>query len=112
MKKDVAKSATDLRKAFKQCENPYRRGVVSVEQFQAVCIKNGVTVDKEDIDFLLRLHRHKNGGGKYAIPPKWAQAPSPGAPRDTAKEGVRYDEFLRTCLLATSTEVPIVTTAS
>lgn len=32
--RDVAKSATDLRKAFKQCENPYRRGVVSVEQFQ------------------------------------------------------------------------------
>ncbi|CBJ27696.1 conserved unknown protein [Ectocarpus siliculosus] len=112
MKKDVAKSATNLRKAFKQCENPYRRGVVSVEQFQAVCLKNGVTVDKEDIDFLLRLHRHKNGGSKYAIPPKWTRAPSPGASRDTAKEGVRYDEFLRTCLSATSTEVPIVTTIS
>ncbi|CAM9637203.1 unnamed protein product [Ectocarpus sp. 6 AP-2014] len=112
MKKDVAKSATNLRKAFKQCENPYRRGVVSVEQFQAVCLKNGVTVDKEDIDFLLRLHRHKNGGSKYAIPPKWTRAPTPGASRDTAKEGVRYDEFLRTCLSATSTEVPIVTTVS
>ncbi|CAB1105480.1 unnamed protein product [Ectocarpus sp. CCAP 1310/34] len=109
---DVAKSATELRKAFKQCENPYRRGVVGVEQFQAVCLKNGVTVDKEDIDFLLRLHRHKNGGSKYAIPPKWTQAPSPGDPRDTTKEGVRYDEFLRTCLSATSTEVPILMTAS
>eukprot|EP00752_Nemacystus_decipiens_P018608 g16683.t1 len=92
MKKDVARSAKELRKAFKQCENPYRRGVVSVKQFQAVCLKNGVTVDKEDIDFLLRLHRHKPSmGGKYAIPPKWAQAPAPGvmdpsgAPRDTSK---------------------------
>ena len=24
---------------------------------QDVCVKNGVTVDREDIDFLLRLHR-------------------------------------------------------
>lgn len=24
---------------------------------QAVCRKNGVTVDKEDVDFLLRVHR-------------------------------------------------------
>eukprot|EP00903_Cladosiphon_okamuranus_P005765 g5716.t1 len=84
MKRDVTRSAKELRKAFKQCENPYRRGV-------AVCLKNGVTVDMEDIDFLLRLHQHKPSmGGKYAIPPKWAQSPSPGvdpsgASRDTSK---------------------------
>lgn len=30
----MTKSAKELRKAFKQCENPYRRGVVSVKQFQ------------------------------------------------------------------------------
>ena len=24
---------------------------------QAVCLDNGVAVDKEDVDFLLRLHR-------------------------------------------------------
>lgn len=32
--RDVARSAKALRKAFKQCENPYRRGVVSAKQFQ------------------------------------------------------------------------------
>ncbi len=98
--RDVSRSAKELKKAFKQCESPYRRGVVSVEQFQVseatnlswtllilglmgvppprscrevlihraivcilktpqeVCLKNGVTVDREDIDFLLRLHRY------------------------------------------------------
>lgn len=32
--RDVVPFMNELRRAFKQCENPYRRGVVSVSQFQ------------------------------------------------------------------------------
>ena len=44
-------------------------------------------------------------GGKYAIAPAWVKSPSvtvagAGGPAANAKIGVRYDEFLRTCLAA------------
>ncbi|CAM9958340.1 unnamed protein product [Ascophyllum nodosum] len=105
MKKDVMSNVTKLRTAFKKCENPLRRGVVSVTQFQAVCRKNGVTVDKEDVMFLLKLHRHQPSYGKNSSAPIWVQAPSSAAAAAemAAKASVapsasfRYDEFIRTC---------------
>lgn len=50
-------------------------------------------------------------GGKYAIAPAWVQAPAvtatgPEGSAATAKIGVRYDDFLRTCLAANDLLVP------
>eukprot|EP00904_Undaria_pinnatifida_P010728 jgi/Undpi1/6786/HiC_scaffold_21.g09263.m1 len=111
MKKDVTKSAKALLKGFKQCENPYRRGVISAKHFQTVCLANGVNVDREDVEFLLRQHRHKPSmGGKYAIAPAWVKGPAvtaagTGDPAASAMMGVRYDDFLRTCLAANDVAV-------
>ena len=50
-------------------------------------------------------------GGKYAIAPAWVQAPAVTATgvegsAATSKIGVRYDDFLRTCLAANDLLVP------
>lgn len=54
--RDVVREMKGLKKAFKKCENPYRRGVVSVAQFQvrvrfrSVCrMRREVRIKKERV---------------------------------------------------------------
>ena len=49
-------------------------------------------------------------GGKYAIAPAWVKGPAvtaagTGDPAASAMMGVRYDDFLRTCLAANDVAV-------
>ncbi|CAM9131589.1 unnamed protein product [Discosporangium mesarthrocarpum] len=106
MKKDVVRSMKQLRRAFKQCESPYHRGIVSVSQFKDACRKHGVTIDNDDVSFLLCAHRHKVQARNPTGPVPCASLRKVGWD-DVTMAGLRYDEFLRTCKAANDSSAPV-----
>ncbi|KAG5177624.1 hypothetical protein JKP88DRAFT_264966 [Tribonema minus] len=92
MRADMLRVMGALKADLKQHESPYRRGVVSAQDFQRITHKHGLAVDAEDLQALLKAHRHR-AQAYGSISTVSAHKAGHGA---DAMPSLQYNDLLRT----------------